>query len=176
MTNVFLFAGKYLEEGEDIDLEEVQKMWDLRSKDFENCNISQSNFIYQICERAYESAISRHSLVNDEASHSALRKMAGIGLYLMQQQRDNGEIYYNNSQELLQLLQCQSSLKTFHPELFDRYAFTENIKALCKLQLQNELPSETVEAIKEAQDRISNKITERSFDVDVEHDDIELDQ
>ena len=174
MVNLFLFGSKYSQEGKEIDTETLTRMWDIRSKDFEGCNIGTNNFVYRICQASYDSAISGKAMVNDENSHHALRKMAGLGLYLKQQQRDNGEISYNNSQELLQLLQCSSSLKTFHPELFDRYAFTDNIKTLCKLQLQNELPSEIVQSIKEAQDRIFNKITERSFDADIEHDDVKL--
>ncbi len=98
-------------------------------------------------------------MVNDENSHHALRKMAGLGLYLKQQQRDTGTISYNNPQELLQLLQCSSSLKTFHPDLFEKYAFEQNINALCKLQLEQELPSEIVQSIKDAQSQIYNKAT-----------------
>lgn len=90
--------------------------------------------------------------------------MAGLGLYLKQQQRDNGTISYNNLQELLQLLQCSSSLKTFHPELFDRYAFKENINVLCRLQLENELPDELVSSIKTYQDNIFTKSLKPSLD------------
>lgn len=75
--------------------------------------------------------ISGKLMVNDENSHHALRKMAGLGLFFKQQQRDNGTISYNNPQELLQLLQCSHSLKTFHPELFDRYAFKKKILMFC---------------------------------------------
>ncbi len=175
MVNLFLFGSKYSQEGKQVDTETLTKMWNIRSKDFEGCNIGRNNFVYRICEDSYNSAISGKAMINDENSHHALRKMAGLGLYLKQQQRDNGEISYNNSQELLQLLKCSSSLKTFHPELFDRYGFTQNIKVLCKLQLKNELSSEIVQAIKEAQDGIFNKITKHSFDFDIENDNIELD-
>lgn len=175
MVNLFLFGGKYSQEGKEIDTEALARMWDIRSKDFEGCNIGTNNFVYRICQDSYDSAISGKAMVNDENSHHALRKMAGLGMYLKQQQRDNGEISYNNSQELLQLLQCSSALKTFHPELFDRYAFPENIKALCKLQLQNDLPSEIVQSIKEAQDGIFNRTTGRSSEGDIKHDAVELD-
>ena len=103
-------------------------------------------------------------MVNDENSHHALRKMAGLGLFLKQQQRDNGTISYNNPQELLQLLQCSHSLKTFHPELFDRYAFKENIDVLCKLQLEHQLPNEIISSIKTFQDEISTNYPKRSLD------------
>lgn len=175
MVNLFLFGSKYSQEGKEVDTETLTRMWNIRSKDFEGCNIGTNHFVYTICQDSYNSAISGNAMVNDENSHHALRKMAGLGLYLKQQQRDNGEISYNNSQELLQLLQCSSSLKTFHPELFERYAFTENIKALCKLQLQNELPSEIAQFINEAQDEIFNKTTDHSVEVDKKDDDIELD-
>ncbi len=83
--------------------------------------------------------------------------MAGLGLYLKQQQRDTGTISYNNPQELLQLLQCSSSLRTFHPDLFDKYAFKENLNVLCRLQLEQELPVEISQSIKDAQSKIYNK-------------------
>lgn len=46
------------------------------------------------------------ALVNDENSHHALRKMSAIGLWLKQQQRDNGHIEYNNPKEIMQLMEC----------------------------------------------------------------------
>lgn len=174
MVNLFLFGGKYSREGKEIDTEALTRMWEIRSNDFERCDIGTNNFVYRICQDSYNSAILGKAMVNDENSHHALRKMAGLGLYLKQQQRDRGEISYNNVQELLQLLQCSSSLKTFHPELFERYAFTKNINALCKLQLQNELPSEVAQSIKDAQDEIFNKTTKRGSNNDMEYDDIEL--
>lgn len=86
-------------------------------EDFANCNISENNFVYQICKDSYESAMSGRSLVNDQNSHHALRKMAGLGLYLKQQQRDRRKIVYDNPVELLELLSCSKSLKVFHPDL-----------------------------------------------------------
>lgn len=161
MANLFLFGAKYAHEGKDIDTDTLTKMWDIRSKDFENCNISENNFVYSICGDAYNSAIAGRNMVNDENSHHALRKMAGLGLYLKQQQRDTGEVSYNNPGELLQLLECSSSLKTFHPDLFDKYAFEENINALCRLQLEHELPAEITEAIQTAK----SNIFEKSFEI-----------
>ena len=66
-------------------------------------------------------------LVNDQNSHHALRKMAGIGLYLKQQQRDRGKVVYDNPMELLELLSSSKSLKVFHPDLYERYAFEQNL-------------------------------------------------
>lgn len=154
MTNLFLFGAKYAHEGKDIDLDSLTRMWDIRSKDFERCNISQSNFVYAICKDSFEAAKSGSSVVNDENSHHALRKIAGLGLYLKQQQRDSAELSYNNPQELLQLLECSSSLKTFHPELFDKYAFKENIDVLCRLQLEHELSDEVIHTIKDSQNQL----------------------
>ncbi len=158
MTNLFLFGAKYASEGKEVDMDSLTKMWNIRSQDFERCNVSENNFVYRICEDSYQSAQSGKAMVNDENSHHALRKMAGLGLYLKQMQRDNGEISYNNPQELLYLLECSSSLKTFHPELFEEYAFEENINALCRLQLENELSEEMVNQITSFKERIFNGI------------------
>ena len=106
MTNLFLFGAKYSHEGKDVDIDSLTKMWNIRSRDFERCNIGENNFVYAICHDSYQSALSGKAMVNDENSHHALRKMAGLGLYLKQQQRDTGEVSFNNPQELLQLLQC----------------------------------------------------------------------
>lgn len=154
MTNLFLFGAKYLHEGKNVDVDTLTKMWDIRSNDFERCNISSNNIVYLICQDSYESVISGKPMVNDENSHHALRKMAGLCLYLKQQQRDTGEVSYNNPQELLQLLKCSSSLKTFHPELFDKYAFKESLNVLCKLQLQNELPDEIAQSITDSRQQL----------------------
>lgn len=164
MTNLFLFGAKYIQEGKEVDVDTLTKMWYIRSQDFERCNITPNNFVYTICQEAYQAVLSGKAMINDENSHHALRKMAGLGLYLKQQQRDNGVISYNNPQELLQLLQCSSSLKTFHPELFDRYAFKENISVLCRLQLENELPDEITTSIKASQDEIFTKSPKFSLD------------
>ncbi len=157
MVNLFLFGAKYSHEGKDVNTDTLTQMWNIRSKDFQGCNISENSFIYQICEDSYQSMISGKPMVNDENSHHALRKMAGLGLYLKQQQRDNDQITYNNPQELLQFLECSKSLKTLHPELFDKYLFTKNINVLCKLQLENEMPDELVNAITDAKNNVLNR-------------------
>ena len=165
MTNLFLFGSKYVHEGKSINTETLSEMWNIRSQDFKNCNIPENNFVYLICQDAYQSAISGKPLVNDENSHHALRKMAGLGLYLKQQQRDNSMIAYNNPQELLQLLQCSKSLKTFHPELFAKYAFKENLDVLCKLQLENDIPIEIENAINLCQSQLSNNTIQNHSDI-----------
>lgn len=172
MTNLFLFGAKYASEGKEVDMDTITKMWDIRSHDFERCNISENNFVYRICEDSYQAALSGKPMVNDENSHHALRKMAGLGLWLKQQQRDNGIISYNNPQELLYLLECSSTLKTFHPELFEEYAFDENINALYRLQLENEMPQEIVESIETAKEKIFkgiNKESQDSQEIDIEY-------
>ena len=138
-------------EGKQIDNEILEEMWQIRSQDFSNCNISENNFVYQICRDSYEAAISGKKLVNDQNSHHALRKMAGIGLYLKQQQRDKKEIMYDNPQELLELLSCSKSLKVLHTDLYEKYAFEDNIDVLCRLQLSRDLPEQFVEKIKSVQ-------------------------
>lgn len=137
MTNVFLFAGKYISEGEEINLDIINKMWNLREGDFERCNISKENFVYQICERSYKSAISGKALVDDEKSHAALRKMAGIGLYLMQQQRDNGQMDYDNFSECYHLIENSTTLKQRYPDIHDSLRFNENIKRIYEMQMRH---------------------------------------
>ena len=173
MTNLFLFGAKYSHEGKDVDIDSLTKMWNIRSRDFERCNIGENNFVYAICHDSYQSALSGKAMVNDENSHHALRKMAGLGLYLKQQQRDTGEVSFNNPQELLQLLQCSSSLKTFHPELFDKYAFEDNINVLCDLQLKHELPSEISQCIHDAKNQIYNRTTKAELNQDSKSTEIE---
>ncbi len=159
MVNLFLFGSKYSHEGKSINIDTLSQIWNIRSSDFSLCNISKNNFVYQICQDSYESILSNKPLVNDENSHHALRKMAGLGLYLKQQQRDTGKVFYDNPQELLHFLECSNSLKTFHPNLFDRYGFKENINVLCNLQLENELPVQLVSEIKDSYNKIFNKST-----------------
>ena len=173
MTNLFLFGAKYSHEGKDVDIDSLTKMWNIRSRDFERCNIGENNFVYAICHDSYQSALSGKAMVNDENSHHALRKMAGLGLYLKQQQRDTGEVSFNNPQELLQLLQCSSSLKTFHPELFDKYAFEDNINVLCDLQLKHELPSEISQCIHDAKNQIYNRTAKAELNQDSKSTEIE---
>lgn len=135
MTNVFLLAGKYASEGINIDLEAIERIWNLRKGDFERCGIQTNNFVYQICEQSYNAAISRRALVSDEKSHSALRKMAGIGLYLMQQKRDKGQdIDYNNFGELIDLIDNAKELKQRHPMLHDELKFGNNLNMLYRIQ------------------------------------------
>ena len=153
-------------EGKQIDTEPLTEMWEIRSKDFANCNISENNFVYQICKNSYEAAISGKSLVEDQNSHHALRKMAGTGLYLKQQQRDTGDIVYNNPEELLELLSSSNSLKAHHPDLYEKYAFETNIDVLCKLQLSRGLPEQYEEKIKSAQEMLENDVIKK---VDREH-------
>ena len=173
MTNLFLCGAKYSHEGKDVDIDSLTKMWNIRSRDFERCNIGENNFVYAICHDSYQSALSGKAMVNDENSHHALRKMAGLGLYLKQQQRDTGKVSFNNPQELLQLLQCSSSLKTFHPELFDKYAFEDNINVLCDLQLKHELPSEISQCIHDAKNQIYNRTTKAELNQDSKSTEIE---
>ncbi len=137
MTNLFLLGAKYSNEGYDINIQTLQDMWDIRSKDFANAGVSNKSFVYKICEDSFISAKTGKTLVNDEASHHALRKMAGIGLYLSQQKRDQKPIEYNNPQELLGLLQASRTLKGVHPELYDRYKFEDNLKKMVELQPEN---------------------------------------
>ena len=91
------------------------------------------------------------SLVNDQNSHHALRKMAGLGFDLKQQKRDRGKIVYDNPVELPELLSCSKSLKVFPPDLYEKYAFEANIDVLCRLQLSQDLPEQFEEEIKSAQ-------------------------
>lgn len=148
-------------EGKQIDTETLREMWQIRSQDFANCNISENNFVYQICKNSYEAVISGRGLVNDQNSHHALRKMAGLGLYLKQQQRDRGKIVYDNPEELLELLRCSKSLKTLHPDLYKKYAFEANIDVLCRLQLSRDLPEQFEEEIKSAQAMLKENATKR---------------
>lgn len=149
LANVYLFAAKYRQENQQIDTDTLQQMWKIRSQDFERCGVSQDSFIYKICEESYLAAMQGKAPVNDENSHHALRKMAGIGLYL-KQQRDGNEVEYNNPSELLQLIECAKTLKTFHPDLFKRYQFEQSINAIMRLQLQQELPEEIVQRLQQA--------------------------
>ena len=150
MTNLFLFASKYISEGKKIDISNVEELWNIRKDDFERCNISENNFVYNIVKDSYESAITGKALVEDSDSHNSLRMMAGIGLFIYQQKRDNNEIIYNNPQELLELLHCSKSLKQNHPDLFKKYAFQANIDRICEIQLNQEISSNIKEEIKKS--------------------------
>lgn len=165
MTNVFLFAGKHIADGNDIDLDGVKRIWELRSQDFERCGISENHFVYQICKQSYDSAISGQALVNDENSHSALRKMSGIGLYLMQQKRDRGTVEYNNPNELISLVEDSKMLKLKYPELYETFRFDDNLGVLYELQ-QTHLNEKSKAALDMAYNKgniSKNKETEMDF-------------
>ena len=134
MTNVFLFAGKYASEGKAVDLDEVNRMWEMRSGDFERCGIGENHFVFQICKQSYEAAMKGQTLVDDEQSHSALRKMAGVGLYVMQQKREKGIMEYNNTGELINLIEDSKALKQKYPNIHDSLKFEQNIGVLYELQ------------------------------------------
>lgn len=158
MINLFLLGSKYSNEGHNIDKSILKQIWEIRKQDFEPIGISSNNFIYRICEDSYQSSQDGKPLVNDEASHHALRKMAGIGLYLSQQKRDNKEIQYNNPTELIELLETSRTLKGIHPELFEKYQFDKNLQTLVRLQPENALS-----------DKINNQVKQLSISKDVNH-------
>ena len=137
MTNVFLLGAKYAQEGHDVNQDTLKEMWDIRSQDFARCGVSENSFVYKICEDAY------HAAMNDEASHHALRRMAGIGLFLTQQKSREGKAEYNNPSEFLELLECSRTLKGVHPELFKKYGFQENLQTIARLQLEKQSGLET---------------------------------
>lgn len=161
MTNVFLFAGKYLEQGHGINLEQINRMWKLRVGDFERCKISENHFVFQICKQCYESAMGERPLVSDENSHSALRKMAGVGLYLMQQKRDNSRVEYNNLPELLELIENSKAFKSKYPRLHEMFRFDDNIRVLCDLQ-QEHLNEENISRLDDAYTAYSKGVENRS--------------
>lgn len=146
MTNVFLLGSKYRQEGEEIDLQPLEEMWRIRSGDFEHAGVSEQSFVYRICEDSYEAVKAGKALVNDEASHHALRKMAGIGLYCSQQKRDQGMVEYDNPSELLELLEASRTLKGVHPDLYEKYQFQSNLDRLCELQPESSLQNRIEEA------------------------------
>ncbi len=154
MTNMFLFGAKYASEGKEIDIQALDEMWNIRSKDFENCKVSENNFIYSICQDAHNAAVNGRVLVNDENSHHALRKMAGIGLYLKQQQRDGQKVCFDNLTELQTLMASSKTLKGLHRDLFDKYKFGDNIEVLCNLMLENNLDDKTKQALLASRDEL----------------------
>ncbi len=165
LANIYLFAGKYAGEKQQIDTDTLKQMWDIRSQDFERCGVSNNSFIYKICEDSYLSAMKGKTLVNDENSHHALRKIAGIGLYLKQQQRDikqqqkqDVQVDYNNPQELLQLMECSKTLKTFHPDLYDKYRFEQNIDSIMQMQTQHTIPKAFEDRLKQSQEQLHQNI------------------
>lgn len=163
LANVLLLGAKYRQEGEAINGETVEEMWRVRSKDFEHAGVSGQSFVYKICEDAHTSFQEGKVLVNDEASHHALRKMAGIGLYCSQQKRDKGTVEYNNPNELLELIEASRTLKGVHPDLYEKYQFQTNLERLCEIQPENNLQSK----IQEAMNNLEQK-TERSKETKIE--------
>lgn len=157
LTNVYLLAAKYIQEKQQINTDNLKQMWDIRSQDFARCGVTQDSFIYKICEDSYVSAMQGKAPVNDENSHHALRKLAGIGLYLKQEQRNNEKINYDNPGELIQLLECSKTLRTFHPDLFDKYRFSPNIDKIVQLQLQHEMPEQISEKIQQLQQQLQQE-------------------
>lgn len=149
MANVFLLGAKYAGEGANIDKETLKEMWELRKHDFEHCGVSENNFVYRICEDAYEASQEGRALVNDEASHHALRKMAGIGLYLSTQKTRENKIEYNNPTELLELVEVSRTLAGVHPDLFAKYGFDRNLQTMLKIQPESALSSRIDTAMKE---------------------------
>lgn len=139
LTNVFLLGAKYASEGADIEKETLKEMWGIRSKDFARCGISENNFVYRICEDAYEASQEGRTLVNDEASHYALREMAKIGLFLNQQKVREGKVEYNNPSEFLALVEASRTLKGVHPDLYERYGFDKNLEVIHGLLPENAL-------------------------------------
>lgn len=153
MTNFFLFGAKYAAEGQDINIQYLEEMWKIRSLDFANCGIGENNFVYGICEDSFNGSKNGRALVNDENSHHALRKMAGIGLYLKQQQRDGHEIRYDNLSEFQVLLETSRTLKGVHPELFEKYKFGENIEVIYGL-LEKNLDEQSKKTILDAKQKL----------------------
>lgn len=138
MANVFLLGAKYGQEGVDINKETLKEMWEIRCQDFARCSVSENNFVYKICEEAYEASQKGRALVNDEASHTALTEMADIGLFLNRQKARDEKVEFNNPDQLLRLLEASRTLKGVHPELFERYGFEQNLQTITRLQLEKE--------------------------------------
>lgn len=149
MTNVFLLGAKYGQEGIDVDKEVLKEMWEIRSQDFARCGVSENNFVYQICGDAFDAAQEGRALVNDEASHHALRSMADIGLFLNKQKAREGKVEFNNPSQLLELIEDARTLKGVHPELFVRYGFNENLHTLVRIQPENALSGKIQTAMNE---------------------------
>ena len=149
MTNVFLLGAKYASEGIDINKETLKEMWEIRSQDFARCGVSENNFVYRICEDAYQASQQGRALVNDEASHHALRKMAGLGLFLNQQKIREGKVEYNNPSEFLELVEASRTLRGVHPDLYERYGFEKNLEIINELLPENALSNRIQKAMSE---------------------------
>lgn len=161
MTNVFLLGAKYASEGVDINRDTLKEMWEIRSKDFARCGISENNFVYHICEDSYKASQEGRALVNDEASHHALRRLAGIGLELNRLKTQEGRVAYNNPQEFLELVEASRTLKGVHPDLYERYGFEQNLKVINGLQPENALSGR----IQKAMNALSPEMAEEKKEV-----------
>lgn len=167
MTNVFLLGAKYASEGAEIDKGILQEMWNIRSGDFARCGVSENNFVYRICKDSYEASQEGRALVNDEASHHALRSMADIGLFLNRQKYKGQKVEFNNPRQLLELAEASRTLKGVHPELFERYGFKENLQALMRIQPENALSGRIQNVMDEMfEERVAEGKTE-SVKVDI---------
>lgn len=154
MTNVFLLAARYKSQGRDINEQTLDEMWEIRKDDFEHAGVKKTSFVYRICEDSYHSIKQNDPLVLDDESHMALRKMCGVGLYLMQQKRNGQVVEYNNAGELLDLIEYSKSLKQRHPKIFEKYRFDTNLKRLAELQQETPLKGVIQE---ELDDLLSNR-------------------
>lgn len=144
-----MLGAKYASEGVDIDKQTLQEMWDIRSQDFARCGVSENNIVYKICEDSYRASQEGIALVNDEASHHALRKLAGVGLYLSQQKTREGSVKYDNAREFLELAEASRTLKGVHPDLFEKYGFETNLQLLQGLLPENALSDRIDKAMQE---------------------------
>lgn len=149
MTNVFLLGAKYASEGVEVNTETLKEMWEIRSQDFARCGVREGSTVYGICEDAYKASQQGRALVNDEASHHALRKMAGIGWFLCQQKTREGKIEYNNPNEFLELVEASRTLKGVHPELYERYGFARNLEIINEILPENALSGRIQKAMEE---------------------------
>lgn len=149
MTNVFLLGAKYAQEGEDVNKDTLKKLWDIRSGDFARCGISENNFVYRICEDAYNASQEGKALVNDEASHHALRRLAGIGLEISRLKTQEGKVEYNNPTEFLEFVEASRTLKGVHPDLYERYGFDKNLEVIHGLLPENALSRRIQKAMSE---------------------------
>ena len=147
MTNIFLLGAKYAEEGFDINKETLKELWDIRSKDFARCGVGEGSFVYGICEDAYKASQEEKAWVNDVDSHCALRTMADIGLVLYRQHYKGEEMKFDNAAQLYELIEDSRTLKTLHPDLYERYGFERNLEHFQNLQPENALSGKIQKAM-----------------------------
>lgn len=143
MTNVFLLGAKYAEEGYEINKEILKEIWEICSKDLPKCGVHDGGVVYGICKDAYKASQLGNALVNDVDSHCALRKMADIGLFFHQKLTKGEKLDYNNPEGLCELIENSKTLKTFYPDLFQRYGFEPNLQLIVKLQSEKPNSLET---------------------------------